>query len=378
MMIKMVDLYNQYLSISNEINHAINEVITKSAFIKGSAVELFEEELSQFLNVKHCITCGNGTDAILLSLMAIGLKQGDEVIMPAFSFAAVAEAVILLGGVPVFADVDPYTFNISTASVTRLISSQTKAIIPVHLFGQPCEMIELIKIAEKYGLMVIEDNAQSLGAECYMENGTNKYAGTIGHIGCTSFFPSKVLGCFGDGGAVFTNDNILAERIRALANHGQISKYKHQFVGLNSRLDTIQAAILRVKLPYLKQWIASRRKAAHYYTSQLNQLSSVEVPVEFPHGSHVYHQYTIKVAPDKRDDLKTTFEKAGIASMIYYPMPLFKQPAYCNRCICDPMMFNSENLSTSVLSLPMHSELTELQQDAVINTIRHYFTNNQH
>lgn len=374
----MVDLYNQYLGICDDINCAINEVIEDSDFIQGAAVRKLEAELSRFLNVKHCITCGNGTDAIILSLMAIGLKRGDEVVVPAFSFAAVAEAVIFLGGVPVFADVDPCTFNIDPVSVERVVSSRTKAVIPVHLFGQPCDMAEIMKIAEKYGLAVIEDNAQSLGAECYMPDGSSRYAGTVGHIGCTSFFPSKVLGCFGDGGAVFTNDDAFAERIRALSNHGQISKYDHRFIGLNTRLDTIQAAVLRTKLPYLKQWISSRRKAAGYYTSKLTGMPLVEVPVVSSNVSHIYHQYTIKVAPDSRDGLKIALGEAGIASMIYYPMPLFKQPAYCNSCVCDPMMLNSAKLSASVLSLPMHSELTNMQQDLVVDTIRRYFVDNKY
>lgn len=371
---KMVDLSVQYLGIRDEVNRAIDEVIRESAFIKGPAVGRFEEELARYLKVKHCITCGNGTDAILLSLMAIGLNRGDEVIIPAFSFAAVAEAVLLLGGVPVFADVDARTFNMDPASVARLVSSRTKVIIPVHLFGQPCDMPALMGIAEKHRLKVIEDNAQSLGAECHMADGENRYAGTVGHLGCTSFFPSKVLGCFGDGGAVFTNDDALADRVRALANHGQFTKYLHRFVGLNSRLDTIQAAVLRVKLPHLDQWIASRRRAACYYTSRLSGLSAVETPAEAIYGNHIYHQYTLKITSDSRDGLKSALEKAGIPSMVYYPVPLFKQAAYGDACICDPMMQNAETLSAMVLSLPMYGELTESQQDIVTDAVCRYFT----
>lgn len=372
-MIKMVDLYSQYLNIRDDVDRAIDETIAESAFIKGTAVAKLEEELSRWLNVKHCITCGNGTDAILLSLMATGFSRGDEAIMPAFSFAAVAEAVILLGGTPVFADVSPRTFNIEPASIERLISNRTKVILPVHLFGQPCKMAELMSIANRYGIKVIEDNAQSLGSECRLSDHTVRYAGTIGHIGCTSFFPSKPLGCYGDGGAVFTDDTTLADRIRALANHGQNTKYNHLYIGLNSRLDTIQAAVLRTKLPHLDRWTASRRKAADFYTTGLADLPSIEVPVESPQGSHVYHQYTIKVPTDDRDKLKVALEKAAIASMIYYPTPLFKQPAYRDRCICDPEMQHAEKLSASVLSLPMHSELTEREQKIVIEAIRRYF-----
>lgn len=377
MNIKMVDLHNQYLSIRNEIDDAINKVITSSTFIKGPDVEKLEKELSRFLNVKHCITCGNGTDAILLSLMAINLTAGDEVIVPAFSFAAPAEAVALLGGIPVFADVDKDTFNIDPASVKRLISSRTKAVIPVHLFGQPCAMPELLKIAEKYGLKIIEDNAQSLGSKCNMSDNTQKYAGTVGHIGCTSFFPSKVLGCFGDGGAIFTNDDVLAQRIRALANHGQKTKYYHQYLGFNSRLDTIQAAVLNAELPHLNDWINHRKRAADYYTSNLKDLPAVKLPTQVPFGTHVYHQYTIKVKSVYRDKLKVALDKAEIPSMIYYPMPLPCQPIYQNSCICDPYIKNAMELPYSVLSLPMHSELTNRQQDIIIETIKLFFTQNK-
>ncbi len=377
MNIKMVDLYNQYLGIRNEVDDAINEVIATSAFIKGSAVKELEKNLSQFLNVKHCITCGNGTDAILLSLMAIHLTPGDEVIVPAFSFAAPAEAVALLGGIPVFADVDKDTFNIDPTSVKRLISSRTRAIIPVHLFGQPCAMSELTKIAEEHGLKIIEDNAQSLGSKCHISDNTQKYAGTAGHIGCTSFFPSKILGCFGDGGAIFTNDDALAQRIRALANHGQKTKYYHQYLGFNSRLDTIQAAVLNAKLPHLDYWINHRKRAADYYTSGLKDLPAVKLPTAVPYGTHVYHQYTIKVKAVYRDKLKAALDKAEIPSMIYYPMPLPSQPIFQDACICDTHIKNAMELPYSVLSLPMHSELTNLQQDVIIDTVKRFFMQNK-
>lgn len=271
----MVDLHRQYLDIRDEVDRAIGDVIAETAFIKGPAVGLFEEELARRLEVRHCIACGNGTDALLLSLLAVGLQRGDEVIVPAFAFAAVAETVLLLGGVPVFADVDPRTFNIDPASVARLVSERTRVVIPVHLFGQPCDMAALTAVAKEHGLKVIEDNAQSLGAVCRMSDGASRYAGTIGEIGCTSFFPSKVLGCYGDGGAVFTDDDGLAARIRALGSHGWFPKYDSRLVGMNSRLDTLQAAVLRVKLPHLDTWIAARRSVAARYTERLGGLTPV-------------------------------------------------------------------------------------------------------
>lgn len=367
----MVDLYSQYLDIQDDIDNAIHEVIKDSDFIRGQAVEMLEHDLSLFLGVRHCITCGSGTDALQLALMAIGVKNGDEVIIPSFSFGAVAETVALLGGTPVFADVEDDTFNISPASVERLISKRTKALIPVHLFGQPCDMAALSEIARNHSLTIIEDNAQSLGSKCLFADGTVKYAGTIGHIGCTSFFPSKVLGCFGDGGAIFTNDDILAKRVRTLANHGQEHKYDHIYIGINSRLDTIQAAVLRAKLPHLEKWIDSRRTAAERYTLMLDNLyPAVTTPFEAPHRTHVYHQYTIKVADNySRDVMKASLAAAGIPSMVYYPVPLFMQPAYRNISIKDPLMKNVYRLTSSVLSLPMHSELTLMQQKSVTDIL---------
>ena len=374
MTVKMVDLYKQYQTISNDIDKAIADVIADSAFVRGRAITDLENDISNFLGTKHCISCGSGTDAITLALMAIGLSKGDEVILPAFTFAAAAEAVALLGGTPVFADVDKTTFNIDTDSVERLISKHTKAIIPVHLFGQPCDnMNRLIDIATDRNIFVIEDNAQAFGAECHLHNGTTAYAGTIGHIGCTSFFPTKVLGCFGDGGALFTNNDILAEKIRSLANHGQTARYQYRYIGLNSRLDTIQAAVLRAKLPHLKKWIDARRKAAHYYSEALKNIPFIKVPHESAKGSHVYHQYTIKVTPQYRDRLRSALDTAGIPSMIYYPVPLYMQPAYSDICIYDRQSDNSLALSECVLSLPIHSELTHSQQDLVIDTIKSFF-----
>lgn len=373
-MVKMIDLYSQYLGIKEEIDRAIDTTITTSDFIGGNAVVEFERALSSFLSVEHIITCGNGSDALLLSLMAIGLKKGDEVIVPAFAFASVVEAVALLGGVPVFADVNHSTFAIDPASIERMVTKRTKAIVPVHLFGQPCDMKQIKDIAETYDVVVIEDNAQSLGAKCRLSSECEVYAGTIGHIGYTSFFPTKMLGCFGDGGAVFTNDNVLADRIRAIANHGQHRKYHHEYIGINSRLDTLQAAILKAKIPHLPDWIESRQKAARYYSAALKDIEQLILPLEVPHGTHVYNQYTIRMPISLRDGLKTELTSKGIQSMIYYPTPLFNQPAYRNICVIDPMMSDCETLCRQVLSLPMHSELSHNGQDKVIDTIQTYIT----
>ena len=373
----MVDLHRQYLDIRDEVDRAIGDVIAETAFIKGPAVGLFEEELARRLEVRHCIACGNGTDALLLSLLAVGLQRGDEVIVPAFAFAAVAETVLLLGGVPVFADVDPRTFNIDPASVARLVSERTRVVIPVHLFGQPSDMAALTAVAKEHGLKVIEDNAQSLGAVCRMSDGVRRYAGTIGEIGCTSFFPSKVLGCYGDGGAAFTDDDGLAARIRALGSHGWFTKYDSRLVGMNSRLDTLQAAVLRVKLPHLDTWIAARRSVAARYTERLGGLTPVVTPAETPYATHVYHQYTVKVPPACRDGLRAALAKEGIPSMVYYPGTLYEQPAYRDACICDPAMRHAATLPAAVLSLPMDSELTDAEVERVADAVCRYFADNE-
>ena len=342
----MVDLHRQYLDIRDEVDRAIGDVIAETAFIKGPAVGLFEEELARRLEVRHCIACGNGTDALLLSLLAVGLQRGDEVIVPAFAFAAVAETVLLLGGVPVFADVDPRTFNIDPASVARLVSERTRVVIPVHLFGQPCDMAALTAVAKEHGLKVIEDNAQSLGAVCRMSDGASRYAGTIGEIGCTSFFPSKVLGCYGDGGAVFTDDDGLAARIRALGSHGWFT-------------------------------IAARRSVAARYTERLGGLTPVVTPAETPYATHVYHQYTVKVPPACRDGLRAALAKEGIPSMVYYPGTLYEQPAYRDACVCDPAMRHAAALPAAVLSLPMDSELTDAEVERVADAVCRYFADNE-
>jgi dTDP-4-amino-4,6-dideoxygalactose transaminase len=370
--IQMVDLHGQYLRIRHEIDNAISRVISQSDFIRGHDVAMFEKELAGYMGVRHCITCGNGTDALILSLMAIGLKPGDEVVVPAFSFAAPAEAVAFLGGTPVFADCGTSSFNMDAESLGRCISSRTKAVIPVHLFGRPCDMTAITAIAENAGITVIEDNAQSLGAVCECSNGVMKHAGTIGRIGCTSFFPSKVLGCFGDGGAMFTNDDNVAEHLRRLANHGQKQKYDYREIGMNSRLDSIQAAVLRVKLRYLDEYISLRRNTAALYNEAFDGIDGIIAPECPVNATHVWHQYTLQVPPSLRNSLKACLEAAGTPAAIYYNMPLYKQNAYKNICRYDSGMMNANNLTRTVLSLPMHTELNQEQLQFITGTVKQF------
>lgn len=373
MKLQMVDLHGQYLKIKAEIDSAIQEVIDTTTFINGPKVKEFAQQLANYCGAKYAITCANGTDALQISLMALDLKPGDEVIVPAFTYVASAEVIGLLGLVPVMVDVDYDTFNVTLANIEKALSPRTKAIIPVHLFGQSCEMEAIMAFAEEHHLYVIEDNAQAIGSVFTFSDGTKKHTGTIGHIGCTSFFPSKNLGCYGDGGAILTNDKELAERIRMIANHGQQVKYHHKIIGCNSRLDTIQAAILNVKLKQLDEYCQVRYKAAQYYTAHLKDVEGVIVPVELPQSTHVYHQYTIKVLNNKRDELKLYLADGGIPSMIYYPLPLQKQEAFSLITRSAESLEIAEKLSHSVLSLPIHTELTTVEQDFVINRIKEFF-----
>ncbi len=372
----MVDLHKQDGCIRNDIDKAIADAVDECAFIKGAEVGTFEAELAHYVNAKYCISCGNGTDAITLALMAVGLRPGDEVIVPAFSFVAAAEAVALLGGKPVFADIDPRTFNIDCESVERVVSKRTKAIIPVHLFGQPCNMTGLMKIASNTGIVLIEDNAQSLGAKCIFPDGSKQFAGTVGTIGCTSFFPSKILGCYGDGGAVFTDSRELAEKIKALASHGQSIKYRHEYIGLNSRLDTVQAAVLRVKLPHVDKWISHRRRAAANYNDMFSDLEMIGLPHEDSVGIHVYHQYTLTVPEDDRDKLRRRLLENGIESMVYYSEALHTQPAYSGVCSYDKEMLNAVRLPASVLSLPIYGNISDIDQEVIVDTIRKFYKHN--
>ncbi len=373
MKLQMVDLYGQYLKIKQEIDAGINRVIETSAFINGSQVEELTVNLSRYTSSRNVITCGNGTDALQIALMALNLKSGDEVIVPAFTYVASAEVIGLLGLTPVMVDVDYATFNVTVSNLEKALSPRTKAIIPVHLFGQSCDMEPIMQFAEKHGLYVIEDNAQVIGTIYTFSDGRKKHTGTIGHIGCTSFFPSKNLGCYGDGGAIFTDDDTLAERLRMIANHGQQVKYHHKVIGCNSRLDTIQAAILNVKVKHLDEYCQARYKAAQYYTSWLKDVEGIITPKELSQSTHVYHQYTLKVLDGKRDALKQYLADVGIPSMIYYPLPLQKQEAFKDITRTAESLDIAEKLASSVLSLPIHTELTTDQQDLVINCIKDFF-----
>ena len=369
----MVDLKGQYQKIKPEVDAAIQSVIDSTSFINGQAVKDFAANLEKYLGVKHVIPCGNGTDALQIAMMALKLKPGDEVIVPAFTYVATAEVIGLLGLTPVMVDVNPKTFTVERQNIVKAITANTKAIVPVHLFGQSCDMEPILKLAKEQGLYVIEDNAQAIGAEYTFSDGHKAKTGTMGTIGCTSFFPSKNLGCYGDGGALCTNDDALAERIRMVANHGQKKKYYHSVIGCNSRLDTIQAAILDIKLKHLDEYGKARHDAAAYYTENLKDVKGIEIPFEAENSTHVYHQYTLKVLDGKRDALKKHLEDNGIPSMIYYPLPLQEQEAFQFITRTAESLDNAKKLSDSVLSLPMHTELTSKEQDFIIDKIRKFF-----
>jgi len=375
-MIRMVDLYGQYLSVKDEMDAAIARVMAGGAFVRGPQVGELESELAAYVGVAHCVACGSGTDALRLAMAAIGIGRGDEVIVPAFTFGAVAESVASHGGIPVFADVDPLTFNLDPRSVERLITGRTRAIVPVHMFGQPCDMPPLYELARRHGLAVVEDNAQSFGACCRSEGGGIVMAGGAGLIGCTSFFPTKVLGCYGDGGAVFTDDGELARRMRVVANHGQTTKYNYSCVGLNSRLDTLQAAVLGVKLRHLPEWIESRVAAAGRYDAALSEVAGVECPVRAGGVSHVYHQYTLSVDPALRDGLKSFLAGKGIETMVYYPSLLSGQEAWRDISRCDREMRGALSLPGSVLSLPVCSHIGEEAQMRVAAAIKEFMAAN--
>ena len=355
--IEMVDLKGQYLRIKTEIDSAINEVIENTAFINGKHVETFSENLKTYLGVNYVVPCANGTDALQVALMALNLKTGDEVIVPSFTFIASAEVIGLLGLRPVMVDVDYDNFNVTAKNIEQAITVNTKAIIPVHLFGGAAQMEEIMLLAKKYDLYVVEDNAQALGADYIFDSGKRQKLGTIGHIGCTSFFPSKNLGCYGDGGAVFTNDETLAKRLKMICNHGSTVKYHHEVLGVNSRLDTLQAAILDVKLKYLNTFNKLRYEAAQRYSYAFKDISGIITPKESTFSTHVYHQYTLKVLDGKRDELKEFLAKHGIPAMVYYPIPLHKQEAFLQIAHQSGDMSVAEKLCDEVLSLPMHTEL---------------------
>lgn len=373
--IQMSDLRNQYLELKSEIDSAVLDCLESGAYINGPSVKEFQVSLEKYLNVKHVIPCANGTDSLQIAMMALDLKPGDEVICPAFTYAATAEVIALLGLVPVMVDVDLTTFNITAEIIEPAITSKTKAIVPVHLYGQSSDMEPILKLAEKHGLYVIEDNAQAIGADYTFTDGSVAKTGTIGHIGSTSFFPSKNLGCYGDGGALMTNDDTLAAKMRMIANHGQEKKYFHKVIGCNSRLDTIQAAILNVKLKRLDKFGAARNKMADYYDQKLNDINGLIIPVREKKSNHVFHQYTIRVLDNKRDELKKYLVDHGIPTMIYYPLPLYKQEAY-QKYVDDTFEVPSaEILCKEVLSLPIHTEQNIDHQQYIVETIHKFYSN---
>jgi dTDP-4-amino-4,6-dideoxygalactose transaminase len=363
--IQMVDLQTQYQHIKSDIDKGIQAVIDSASFIKGPAVSSFQKNLENYTGAKHVIPVGNGTDALQIALMALGLKPGDEVITPTFTFIATAEVVALLGLTPVVVDVDWDTMNISVDSIRKAITPRTKAIVPVHLFGQCADMEAIMSIAQEHNLYVVEDACQAIGAEYTFADGTKKQAATIGHIGCTSFFPSKNLGCYGDGGAIFTNDDELAAQMRAIANHGMVIRYHHDQVGVNSRLDSIQAAILDVKLPHLNEYIAARQKAAAYYDHAFANHEHILIPVRDERSTHVFHQYTLRLKDVDRDALREALAAAEIPAMVYYPIPLHMQKAYQDSRYQVGDFPVAEKLAACVLSLPMHTELDNEQLEYI-------------
>ena len=365
----MVDLKSQYQKIKPEIDAAIREVIDSSAFINGPAVKTFAENLAKYLNVKHVIPTGNGTDSLQIALMALDLQPGDEVITTPFTFVATAEVIALLKLKPVFVDVDPFTFNININEIEPKITERTKAIIPVHLFGQAPLMEGIMELATRYDLAVVEDTAQALGSEYYFDDGTTRKLGTIGTMGCTSFFPSKNLGGYGDGGAIFTNDDTLAEKLRSLVNHGMTVRYYHDYIGVNSRLDSIQAAILNVKLKHLDEYNEKRRQAAAYYNEAFADNVHITPPAVFPKSKHIYHQYTLKMNDVNRDELQKHLQSKGIPCAIYYPVPLHLQKAYMHYGYKRKDFPVAETLSNIVLSLPMHTELDEEQLAFITSSV---------
>lgn len=367
--IQMVDLQTQYQRLKQDIDNGIQQVIESAAFIKGPQVSAFQTHLEAYTGSKHIIPVGNGTDALQIALMGLGLKPGDEVITPTFTFIATAEVVALLGLTPVVVDVDWETMTISTEAIKRAITPKTKAIVPVHLFGQCADMQTIMDIAEEHHLFVVEDACQAIGARYTFKDGRTLQAGTIGHIGCTSFFPSKNLGCYGDGGAIFTQDDELAARMRAIANHGMVVRYHHDMVGVNSRLDSIQAAVLDAKLPHLDDFIVRRQRAAARYDEAFRDNEHLLIPGREPQSTHVFHQYTLRVQGQDRDAMKERLNEAGIPAMIYYPVPLHMQKAYQDPRYHEGDFPVAERLSRCVLSLPMHTELDDEQLDYIISHV---------
>lgn len=367
--LQMVDLKTQYQKIKDQIDAAVIEVMESSAFINGKPVEVFSEKLAEYLNIAHVIPCANGTDALQIAMMGLGLEPGDEVITPSFTYIATTEVVALLKLKPVFVDVDKKTFCIDPEAIRKAITPKTKAIVPVHLYGQAAPMEEIMKIANDHNLFVIEDNAQAIGGDYYFSDGSTKKTGTIGTIGTTSFFPSKNLGAYGDGGALFTNDADLARKLKMIANHGQSKRYYHDMVGCNSRLDTMQAAILNIKLPLLDEYIAARRKTADYYDQAFSNNNKITTPYRAAYNKHVFHQYTLTLHDVDRDELNRFLASKNIPSMIYYPVPGHKQKMFAQIGTNDNDLEVTDWLTERVISLPIHTELEEDQLKYIVENV---------
>ncbi len=372
--LQMVDLKGQYHKIQEEIDNAVLNVIRSTAYINGPEVKSFQLELEEYLGCKHVIPCANGTDALQIAMMGLGLKPGDEVITANFTYVATAEVIALLQLTPVLVDVDPDTFTIDPAAIRKAITPKTKAIVPVHLYGQLADMESIMEIAKEHNLFVIEDTAQAIGADYIFKDGRKVKAGTIGHIGCTSFFPSKNLGCYGDGGAMYTNDDDLAAYVRKIANHGQSVQYYHDTIGVNSRLDSMQAAILRIKLRHLNSYCDARRKAADYYDNAFASIPQLITPKRAGFSTHVFHQYTLQLIEGDRNALKEFLATKGIPAMIYYPVPLHLQKAYTDPRYKAGDFPVTEKLCAGVISLPMHTELSEENLAYITNAVKEFFT----
>jgi len=372
----MVDTKTQYLKIKDSVDAAIQEVLDSAAYINGKPVHEFTAALNAYQGSKHTITCGNGTDALQIAMMALGLQPGDEVITPSFTYIATTEVVALLRLKPVFAEVDPKTFCITPDSIRKCITPKTKAIVPVHLYGHAAPMEEIMQIAKKHNLFVIEDNAQAIGGDYIFSDGTKKKTGTIGHIGCTSFYPSKNLGAYGDGGAIFTNDDALAEQLKMIANHGQKVRYYHEVVGCNSRLDSIQAAVLNIKLKELDNYVAARQSAAAYYDKAFAGNDKITTPYTAPYSTHVYHQYTMLLNNVNRDGLNAYLAEKKIPSMIYYPVPGHRQKMFASFGLDDVHLETTDWLTERVISLPIHTELDEEQLKYITTETLNYINNN--
>ncbi len=373
MQIQMVDLKGQYEKIKDELDAAVLEVLNSAAYINGPAVKNFQANLEKYLAVRHVIPCANGTDALQIALMALGLKPGDEVIVPSFTYVATAEVIGLLRLTPVMVEVDEHTFNITAEIIENAITPHTKAVVPVHLFGQSCDLEAIMKVARENGIFVVEDNAQAIGSDYKFSDGTTKKAGTIGDIGTTSFYPAKNLGCYGDGGAIFTNDDDLAEKLRMIANHGQSKTYYHDRIGVNSRLDSVQAAVLDTKLKYLDEYAAARNKVADFYDEALEGSEEIQTPVRENRSTHVFHQYTLRIKGGKRDELKNFLAEKGVPSNIYYPVPLNEQKAFREFVPENLELPVTEMLCREVLSLPVHTEMNDKTLNYIAGSVREFF-----